>query len=283
MTPTRATFTVSDHEYDIEVMMCGEPDCDCESIWFTLRRVGESSCDGEMPEYSVEVDTATWTEVQPPERSAEEAGVVAELLREYPESARRLFRQRVVARNTARQRLATYRIPAEDVTRGSLILFGQVVSEKGGYGKGDLSFAFSLPWHGSLLRVVDSYCPNPQCHCEEGHLRFIELADHVNAAGIAVVRRQFQARMSFTGEPILGDHGGFSREEAMTLCEAFAETEGFLEEMRGRYASIRKVAVRSLGTVSAPFGGPGDDLRPIGRNAPCLCGSGRKYKNCCGR
>ncbi|MBC7316447.1 MAG: SEC-C domain-containing protein, partial [Chloroflexi bacterium] len=26
-----------------------------------------------------------------------------------------------------------------------------------------------------------------------------------------------------------------------------------------------------------------DPRRPVGRNAPCPCGSGKKYKNCCGR
>ena len=24
-------------------------------------------------------------------------------------------------------------------------------------------------------------------------------------------------------------------------------------------------------------------MKKIGRNAPCICGSGEKYKNCCGR
>ena len=42
----------------------------------------------------------------------------------------------------------------------------------------------------------------------------------------------------------------------------------------------RKKAVRMLQETSEPYENP---YRSIGRNDPCPCGSGKKFKKCCGK
>jgi uncharacterized protein len=60
------------------------------------------------------------------------------------------------------------------------------------------------------------------------------------------------------------------------LCRAyqrfFAHSEAGFMDLRQRLLQQRRAAGA---TQHVP-------LRPIGRNDPCPCGSGRKYKRCCG-
>lgn len=55
------------------------------------------------------------------------------------------------------------------------------------------------------------------------------------------------------------------------LTEENGELKGWLAE-----------ATRSQPTSDGPAGPTGEPSAKVGRNAPCPCGSGRKYKRCCG-
>ncbi|MCL1604142.1 preprotein translocase subunit SecA [Succinatimonas hippei] len=67
-------------------------------------------------------------------------------------------------------------------------------------------------------------------------------------------------------------------------------TEEQKEELRRRQAEVeqhkREEAVRQLQEMDKPnpqSGTPFKKVMHVGRNDPCPCGSGKKYKNCCGR
>lgn len=70
-----------------------------------------------------------------------------------------------------------------------------------------------------------------------------------------------------------------------SFCRAFLsdlQTRGRLGggDSLGRYVGALKVAYEAASLFK-----PSTFVRPgskIGRNDPCLCGSGKKYKNCCG-
>ncbi len=74
------------------------------------------------------------------------------------------------------------------------------------------------------------------------------------------------------------------RKEAPALCEAFLsglEAEGRLGGGRllGAYArALTPAYLEKASGKPKPITRPGSK---IGRNAPCPCGSGRKYKKCC--
>jgi len=53
------------------------------------------------------------------------------------------------------------------------------------------------------------------------------------------------------------------------------------KEVQGRTRAVRPAdgGARQDGGKSVPF----RKDRKIGRNDPCPCGSGKKYKNCCGK
>jgi len=79
---------------------------------------------------------------------------------------------------------------------------------------------------------------------------------------------------------------GSVRAAVPELCAAFLETlqqQGRLAD--GRTLGLTVKALRGpfeqrATDKPAPFRRPGS---PLGRNDPCPCGSGKKYKRCCGR
>ena len=58
------------------------------------------------------------------------------------------------------------------------------------------------------------------------------------------------------------------------------------EPVRRRQTQAPAPARLDLGTRAGPAGGKPSvqqTARKVGRNAPCPCGSGKKYKHCCGK
>jgi hypothetical protein len=53
-----------------------------------------------------------------------------------------------------------------------------------------------------------------------------------------------------------------------------------LADPEQRESFLRRQRARMAGTA---YGHPRGDERKVGRNAPCPCGSGKKYKRCCGK
>ncbi len=76
--------------------------------------------------------------------------------------------------------------------------------------------------------------------------------------------------------------GGGSIDAPDMFCQGYRR---FFEHSRGTY---EKLAARYRGPVpgqddAAPSPSPAPSARPVGRNDPCPCGSGKKHKHCCGR
>ncbi|MGI6161214.1 MAG: preprotein translocase subunit SecA [Christensenellales bacterium] len=75
---------------------------------------------------------------------------------------------------------------------------------------------------------------------------------------------------------------GFDMFEEMTGAIR-EDTIRMLYHISARKQPVRRQAVK---TVEGRSGGPAQPVKTatkVGRNAPCSCGSGKKYKNCCGR
>ena len=61
------------------------------------------------------------------------------------------------------------------------------------------------------------------------------------------------------------------------LCRAY---QRFFAHSHDGFMALRDRLLRQQGI--APEAAPAPPARPVGRNDPCPCGSGRKYKQCCG-
>jgi hypothetical protein len=119
--------------------------------------------------------------------------------------------------------------------------------------------------------AVDSWCLAPGCRCQEIVVEF--MADGIGSVGtirIDVGRSSVvevmghDARLRPLGETLLADRS-------------------IREELRARRKLIRRVSRELPGFLSSPREGPAASTPTPSRNGPCPCGSGKKYKRCCGR
>jgi hypothetical protein len=119
-------------------------------------------------------------------------------------------------------------------------------------------------------------CPDPGCDCHEALLVFFDdelevgegddvgavRLDFGGAAGVRVTDRE------------LGIGPASLRDELWRRFQARHEVRSLL---RRREAQFKVVG----STLQVPAPQPARPAVKVGRNAPCPCGSGRKYKKCC--
>ncbi len=144
----------------------------------------------------------------------------------------------------------------------------------------------------------DQYCVNPDCACKEVWLTFIRVPDETSR--IAEISRDDPAgRYHYErGEIEEGNTPAAGLQEFAELCRTLKQAHPELnQELKKRHLQLRafmKKALEREGWEESVE----DDIEPdsavaaspaalkaparVGRNDPCPCGSGKKYKKCCG-
>ena len=153
--------------------------------------------------------------------------------------------------------------------------------------------------------LIESYCPDPDCDCRRVMINVVEKEHprrYLAAIGYAFDRDIKDAgpyldplneQCSYAGallrlveQVVLRDARYVARLERhydLVKRAAHDPTHPAYDTLRqatdsdGGWASVRQMDAL-LGKTD-----PGPEPRPVGRNDPCPCGSGKKYKHCCGR
>ncbi len=124
---------------------------------------------------------------------------------------------------------------------------------------------------GRLYEALDLYCVAPGCTCGEV---IVDVATVMPRGGPplghVVVERSGAARL----EP-----RGNGRERLEQVWTAFQKRHpSYRARLARRGAAMKEIAARIV-----PGAPPRAEAKPkIGRNDACPCGSGKKYKKCCG-
>ena len=153
--------------------------------------------------------------------------------------------------------------------------------------------------------LIESYCPDPDCDCRRVMINVVErkrpgrflaaisygFDREAEDAGPYLDPLNEQcpyadALMRLVEEVVLSDASYVARlERHYDLVKGAAA-----DPTHAAYETLRQAIESDGGRISAHgmdalLGGtvPGPEPRPVGRNDPCPCGSGEKYKRCCGR
>ena len=133
--------------------------------------------------------------------------------------------------------------------------------------------------NGRRYWVIDCWCLRPGCACQEIAVDFID------SAGVPTG----MARIDVGAWAVTKS----DNDEAARLADRVIAHTSLRGEFRARRTRVRGVAhalprfLESRG-VRPPASGPlerqhtGTGVAKVGRNAPCPCGSGKKFKRCCG-
>ena len=140
-----------------------------------------------------------------------------------------------------------------------------------------------LELDGMQYIAVDYYCPNPKCDCRDVTLAF-DRVDIIRTIGPPALK----CKINFdTERRVIEERGvGISTQLAESMIEELMTlfAGGGLELFKERYARIKdwgRVHLQpELRRRNAPIAAAAPK---VGRNSPCPCGSGQKYKRCCGR
>jgi hypothetical protein len=117
-------------------------------------------------------------------------------------------------------------------------------------------------------------CPTPWCDCHEAQIVFFDEADESDGA-IGTLLLDISGASGFK---IVKMKAECEPEQLLTdLWRLFEQRHDVGEFLRRREAQLKAVGE----TLWRPVDKPVRSAPKIGRNAPCPCGSGRKYKKCC--
>lgn len=138
--------------------------------------------------------------------------------------------------------------------------------------------ALQSKYNGKVYWIYDYYCMHPNCQCNEVYLEFLE-------AGKAKQGIQhFGVRISFNdGSYKIEDYNIAKQKAAEIIEDTLKHSQQALELFKARYAGMKKKGTDIIVEQANAAKRPIVNETVIGRNDPCPCGSGKKYKKCCGK
>jgi hypothetical protein len=274
--------------YEFSARTCDNPLCGCSNIDLLCTPLGESK-DVDPEPHIIALDVL---EESPQEHPRNEEQINVPLTRIVaaglnPEQWRRLRAWFVNEKRRAMEDIELDSLepsfPSAVTKDGMMLAYEQV-----------FPFAERLTFSvdEQLWVVDDQYCVQPNCDCIEAILclfprpwindpneyaKHIPLREPVTEA--AAIR--YNTQNSFWEAE---DDPPISRSTARKLMTALEKERpdlpGVVAERRRQ---LRYLYLRSTDGHTAPHSRPVTAAPKIGRNQPCTCGSGKKYKHCCGR
>jgi hypothetical protein len=153
--------------------------------------------------------------------------------------------------------------------------------------------AMAFESDGVTWAAIDAYCLNPSCECNEAILEFFR--DEPASGGL---HPQFTARLDLADGGLTDAVSSVSLapDERRVVADFQDEVSPWRSELGLRRKLLRRIGARRMKKSPSPPPAarpvpmvadaaaitPAPVASRIQRNDPCLCGSGRKYKKCCG-
>jgi hypothetical protein len=282
---------------------CNNPDCPCNQVSLEFIEVEkDGSAVPNQIRFSFGLDLGTWQVCEDTKDIKQTNALVDEFLHDLSDEMKAMFQKK---RETIKQRnrkLANFTMPVEDIKCGRLISFSEIMSDRKGDYDGFPAYGFQFAHEGQTYLIDDLYCPNPKCKCNEVHLMFLNYSKRTGETATAT--EIFLAELSFDGKKReFPELVKFSESQAEELVRLWLHTEpDILDDLKQRYKEVKKITKRILKNnrkspssriqaIPSPSKaipiinsdtGFTKDFK-LGRNTPCPCGSGKKYKKCCGR
>ncbi len=271
--------------------ICTNPACSNNHLNFSFVEVDHKLKPVVNPlSFSIHLDLETGEEIRPPERPERINQFVEEFLNALTEEMRGDFLSEIRSIKSDQKRLDEYRFDKRDVLDGVLVPYTAIVSEKGSIAHGGREASFGLLHKGHEYLIEDFYCSDPDCQCKKAHLQFFKKINEVS--GKLTIIDCFMAEMSFEkGKMQVSQLFKSSKQEAEEVIREWkVRNPDILGLLKSRYKKVKEIGKRSLEGKGffkipepiEPIVKPSIKKKKIGRNEPCPCGSGKKYKKCCG-
>lgn len=161
--------------------------------------------------------------------------------------------------------------PAEEIERdGILVGYNEI-----------LPFAepLGMQARGGKVFIIDQYCVVPGCDCKDAHLSFhiqVDKKSKPASPSFMVSMNYKTSQWTVTKDPPSRHQEKDVGELIRGFQTAYPDYKSKLTQRHARIKKLYAIYRRKHGWEQAPV-----QSRKIGRNDPCPCGSGKKYKKCC--
>ncbi len=132
---------------------------------------------------------------------------------------------------------------------------------------------------GRTETVYDAYCIRPWCGCTTVPVSFIPVIEGREAGGPAFPSLMYDYRSRSWDSPENFQKVSYTPAEHTALM--LKQIPGFAAILKKRHERLKTMYARYR--KENRLGGPAATPPAPGRNDPCPCGSGKKYKKCCGK
>jgi hypothetical protein len=286
--PACASFTSLPGLFRIKPIICRNPRCTDLHITLRFEEVDRSLAVKKIgSRFDLDLDLSSGKVRDMGDFPAELLPVVAEFEKDLTGDILSAFHKSVHGEKEKRRKIEAYTMDPADIHSGHLFPFDDILNEGTGTGRRGCRFVISCRGVGFI--VEDLYCPGPGCDCKKVHLNFIMMKHHSDgtATGQDII---LTVAVPFTGRITLPENMVCTKKSAKELINHFfACYPEAMAEFRENYRIVKDMARRSLAAAEKPkqeevrrVTPPAPGAKP-GRNEPCICGSGKKYKKCCGR
>jgi SEC-C motif domain protein len=249
---------------------CVNSRCDCEEVLLNFV-LGEDSKEPGKVLMHIRLNYQDWHVEEVSNRSAE--ATKYELSKQFIDGLSDEYKSSITANAKEAKAFAqTYVAPIDaDFVRsgtkaGYSEIFGEVADER---------FELNLGYYHIL--VDDAYCMNPKCECGNTALSFVDLSPLV--AGEPTL---FAINYHFRTRKIEVLNQRCSKKTMDELTETFLEKSGMPALLKRRYDEMKRKGQQIIAAKHQMTIAKRSSENVIGRNDPCPCGSGKKYKKCCG-
>lgn len=252
---------------------CVNPTCSCSDIFLDFIEIDENEFHrGRL--FSIRIDITNWTINN---KNIENEKVNCEaLMDEFMNSLDDVLKEMLLSRFIEAKKHGGEN-PLQwfdelDIEDGTCFGFAEVFGDK------DAS-QFIFKYKDTEYLVDDQYCSNPDCKCNEVVLTFVEIVPEK-----AVQEPKLVIRMPFgAGKYNVEFNQQLSKMEIEEMLKCFTEhMNNDFSLLRNRYKKMKEFGTMRLKRRKLRQDRPIVNSIKVGRNDPCPCGSGKKYKKCCG-
>ena len=261
--------------YTAELAVCSNPVCRCGVMWFDVRADEDPRRNYRFP---LDIIERCIPGKEARELAVHDRNFARAFVRELDDEQWRVLDGRF---HSLKIRLIEscdldkleVSFPEEDIeTEGFMVGYHEIIP-----------FARPIVLEDGALQYLafDQYCLRPSCGCTTSALTIVAMGNSAPAKPQEMAAVMYDYR---SGTWETRAEAARSRSAAHApLATLFVSNPALASTLRERHRTLKRLYARyrRRHAPSAPGGG-GTESR-VGRNEPCPCGSGRKYKHCCGR
>ncbi|MGV8149820.1 MAG: YecA family protein [Alkaliphilus sp.] len=257
---------------------CTNPDCDCRDTTLSFFEIVDNEINDALFKIQINVDTWEMITQQVFRKDIDYEGMIEEFFRDIDDKTKLIIKKRFESGKTFNDEKLRGDIDYFALQEGHCMSYTEIFDSKD-------AARFIFKYKGIKYIVIDHYCTNPGCKCNDVILAFHELDTQMNFHS-----SRFALRVKFKK----GKHKVEERADDIEDKEVEEIYKCFLKNLndpdfgllKERYAKMKKISItleQNSQEVSNRQKMISKKLNSInvGRNAPCPCGSGKKYKKCC--